>query len=194
MYNHSKFSGRVKGIIIVKKTGAIFCKTFCWTLIVGFILCALLLVVPFVSFGKSYELVVADAAAFFGVSEDEYVVTFSDKVITSRGESVYGLVTMSTLESGDTMHNIQIKKSFSRPIVVASIFHEFAHVAQHKYDMDFGDHSQEQHAEALSFQVMWKNGYWWDALHLLPSHLLHAKSTDYRTLDVWRIAFGSVSI
>jgi len=171
-------------------------RTTCITIIIIATIAICLITVPFLSFGKSLDYVVADAATAFGITEDEYSVEFTNNLTDAHGNSVYGLYTFERRE-GKIFHIIQIRNTFSRPIMVATIFHEFAHAAQTKYNLDFGDLTIEQHAEILSFSVMRDAGYVWDSLHLLPVHLF-AKPQEYRAASqIWNISFtgnGAMSI
>jgi len=144
--------------------------------------------VPFISFGKSLEQVCTDAARHFGINEDEYEMHFTrGKVVTAAGEEVNGNIVFN--EEGRAVYTIRVQKSYSRPFTIAVIFHEFAHAAQHKYRLDYQGYNAEQHAELLSFNTMWRSGYWWNAVHLLYMHSWHAKPKDYLVpRELWNIA------
>jgi len=171
-------------------------KAVCITIITVCILGICLITVPFIGFGKSLDYVVTDAAAAFGIEETEYSIEFSDNLTDKHGNSVYGLHTFERRD-GEIFHIIKIRNTISRPAMVATIFHEFAHAAQIKYRLDFDGLTIEQHAEVLSFSVMRENGYIWDSLHLLPTHMF-AKPTDYRAPgQLWNIALtgtGAMSV
>jgi hypothetical protein len=163
-------------------------KAVCITIITLCILGISLITVPFIGFGSSLDYVVADAANAFGIEESEYSVEFIDNLTDRHNNKVYGLHTFERRD-GEIFHIIKIRNTFSRPAMVATIFHEFAHAAQVKYRLDFGDLTIEQHAEVLSFSVMRDAGYIWDSLHLLPTHMF-AKPTEYRAVNqLWSIAF-----
>ena len=148
------------------------------------------LTVPLASFSKlSYDEICAQAAGFYGITESEYNVAFTSQITSDAGRDLTGLYKGYNIQSGIKVHNIEIKKSWLRSTVIATIFHEFAHAAQVKYDLDLTDHTREQHAEILSFSIMWENGYRWEALHLLPCHTLRAKPAEYNvSRELWDIA------
>jgi hypothetical protein len=147
------------------------------------------IVAPFISFGKSYEAVILDAASVYGFSPDEYRIEFKDELTDNEGNDVCGLYYGTENVDGTDVHIIEIKNHFLRTVIVETIFHEFAHAAQAKYDLDNQGYSMEQHAEILCFSTMWNNGYGWDALHLLPSHTFFAKTKEYNAADeLWQIA------
>jgi len=160
-------------------------------------LAACVMTLPFISFGKSLKSVAVDAAQAYGIEDCEYTIefvkSFEDDDI---GENVYGYHYYEEID-GQMHHTIKIRKASSRPIVIGTIFHEFAHVAQVKYDLDFGNLTNEQHAEILSFSVMRANGYKWDSVHLLPIHMF-AKPSEYRVSNqLWHIALtgsGAMSV
>jgi hypothetical protein len=133
----------------------------------------------FVGTRTPFDVVVADAARLFGLEEDEFEIVFVDDLRTRDGMQVHGMHTSVRVGEDKHIHRIQIRNHPIRVIMTATIFHEFAHAAQIKYDMDFGDYNVEQHAEILSFQTMWNGGYRWDALHLLPLHALGGKNEFY---------------
>ena len=136
--------------------------------------------VPFVSFGKNYDAVCADAAAYFGIDADEYEVHLEKgRVLNAAGEEVNGTFNVELDGQANGVYIIRAQKSFSRPWTIATIFHEFAHAAQHKYNLDLGTRTREQHAELLAFNTLWRSGYWWNATHMLFIHTLHLKPSDY---------------
>jgi len=171
-------------------------KAVCIALLVFAFVALCCITVPFVGFGNSFDPVVVDAANAFGIEDHEYEVEFVDNLKDRHGKKVYGLYTYER-RNGELFHIIQIRNTISRPAMVATIFHEFAHAAQIKYGLDFGDLNVEQHAEVLGFSVMRASGYRWDSIHLLPTHMF-AKPTEYRVPDqLWNIALtgnGAMSV
>jgi len=160
-------------------------------------LCALVFItVPFISFGKPLSIVVADAAHANGIDEHEYSIEFSSKLKDKHGSTAYGTYTY-VLRDGQIHHIISVRKTFSRPIMIGTIFHEFAHAAQTKYELALDGLTVEQHAEVLSFSVMRASGYKWDSVHLLPTHMF-AKSKEYNvSSQLWSIALtgtGAMSV
>jgi len=154
------------------------------------------ILVPFIGFGGSLNHVAVDAANSFGIQESEYSIEFTDHLTDKHNNNLYGLYTYER-RNGQIFHIIKIRNTVSRPVMVATIFHEFAHAAQIKYRLDIGDLNIEQHAEVLSFSVMRESGYKWDSMHLLPTHMF-AKPKDYRASgQLWNIALtgnGAMSI
>lgn len=145
--------------------------------------------VPFIGFGGSYDKVCADAAAAYGLDANDYDIRFQKKIKNSYGEPVQGLYRVEK-----DKEIIIIQNMWSRPMMVATIFHEFAHAAQHAHKLDFGGHSCEQHAEILSFSKMWQSDYKWNGVHLLYLHLV-GKSGEYRaTSTLWHIAFTNETV
>jgi len=171
-------------------------KATCIAIIALIVIAICAITVPFIGFGKSNDLVVVDAAAAYGIEQDEYSIQFVNSLKDKQGNSAYGLYTYER-KDGQVFHKIQIRNTISRPMMVATIFHEFAHAAQVKYKLDIGELTVEQHAEVLSFSVMRQSGYTWESIHLLPSHLI-AKPKEYRaTSQLWNIAFtgnGAMSV
>ena len=165
----------------------VFCKVLCSVIITSIFVSILALVVPMISFGKSLDAVAADAARMYGI--EAYTIEFKDKLTNSNGSRVNGLYLGFVMVEGQPVHQIRVQNSIFRPTVVATIFHEFAHAAQTQFNLDLGEYNKEQHAEILSFGVMWANGYWWDALHLLTLHTVGGKPADYRAAgELWNIA------
>ena len=156
------------------------------------IIILLFLAVPFISFGKeTYNEICADAAQLFGLNEDEYRVEFLKNVVNASGRPVDSLFNYDDYNV-KTIYTIQVKKTISRALTIGNIFHEFAHAAQHKYNMDFGGYTREQHAEMLAFNTLWKSTYQWNAVHMLTLHSFRAKPSDYLvTKEVWDIALTS---
>ena len=157
-----------------------------------FILAVLVIIIaaiaaPLVSFGKNYNAVCADAAAYFGIDPDEYEIHFTKgKVINASNEEVNGTFNVTfeideETEQETLVYVIRVQKSFSRPFTIGVIFHEFAHAYQHKYrdKIDFNGFTREQHAEMLAFDTLWQSGYWWNSVHMLMLHTWHAKPADY---------------
>jgi hypothetical protein len=145
--------------------------------------------VPFISFGKPIAEVCKDAAVLYGIKADEYQIEFTKKVVNANGEEVSGTFTVASGEK--QIYTIRIQKSVSRAVTVATIFHEFAHAAQHKYGLwnEKNDYTHEQHAELLAFNTMWHSGYWWNAVHMLYMHTAHAKPADYLAPEqIWKLA------
>ena len=168
---------------MVKKTARIFALTVCALVLIAVVAFA----VPFIGFGKSYEKVSADAAALYGLDINNYDVSFHKTVRNNKDQEVQGLITY-----GEKKSVIRIQKSWSRPMVIATIFHEFAHAAQYAYALDTGKFTREQHAEVLSFSVMWSSKYWWNCLHLLPVHMI-GKPAEYRaTGTLFSVVFTGV--
>lgn len=153
-----------------------------------FALGALALVVPFIGFGgPSYDRVAADAAKMYNLDIKNYEVIVAHNIVNASGEHVLGMYRVSTTSGPQS---IFIQKSWSRPMVIATIFHEFAHAAQRAHNLDRGGLNDEQHAEVLSFQTMWHSKYAYNAVHLLWLHLF-AKPAEYRaTHAIWRMAFN----
>ena len=137
----------------------------------------LALIIPFIGFGGSYETVIADAASAYNLDINDYEVVFKDSEVNAYGESVQGLYRVKGAKE-----TITIVTSWSRPMVVATIFHEFAHAAQRKYNIDREGLNIEQHAEYLSFTTMWNSAYRYDAIHLLYLHAFGGKSDYYNAL------------
>jgi hypothetical protein len=138
----------------------------------------LALFVPFVSFGgPTNEEVVAAAIEIYDLDADKYEISFQDKITNKQGEHVQGLYRVS---AENDKEKIIIKNSISRPMMIATIFHEFAHAAQRAHNLNMGKLNIEQHAEALSFQKMWNSGYRYYSLHLITLHVLGGKPEEYR--------------
>lgn len=170
-----------------------FRRSIAITLGVLTILALISITVPFISFGKSMNQVVADAAKAYGIEEHEYTIDFSNNLKNKQGSKAYGTY-IFTFRGDQVHHLIDIRKTFLRPIMVASIFHEFAHAAQTKYSLDLDELSIEQHAEVLSFSVMRETGYKWDSLHLLPTHMF-AKTKEYNvSSQLWNIALTGAGV
>jgi len=155
---------------------------------------------PFIGFGKSLEAVAADAARYFGIGEDEYEIRFLKKVVNAQtGEEVNGTHKWDFIKTEDgvkPIHSIEVQKSFSRPFSIATIFHEFAHAAQDKYDMrdSYGDFTREQHAELLAFRMLWRSGYWWNGTHMILMHTFRAKPKEYLVAGhLWNNALTGAS-
>jgi len=151
---------------------------------------------PFISWGKCDHDVIADVARMYGFEPHEYeVVMVSGKVLNASGDEVTG----KWEHEDDGVHIITIQKSIFRPITVQTIFHEFAHAAQLKYNLyePVKDKYQyEQHAELIAFNVMWQTGYWWNAVHSLFMHAFSLKPKEYlATREIWTTAFtGTKSV
>jgi len=171
-------------------------KATCIAIISLIVLLICGITVPFIGFGKGFDNVAANAASAYGIEQKEYNIEFVNTLKDKQGNNVYGLYTYER-KNGQLFHTIQIRNTISRPMMVATIFHEFAHAAQTKYKLDIGELTVEQHAEILSFSVMRQSGYTWESIHLLPSHLI-AKPKEYRaTSQLWNIAFtgnGAMSV
>ena len=150
---------------------------------------------PFINFGgahkNNFEQVVRDAAAHFGIEEHEYEIQFlSGRFLSAGTNAVQGNIRMDFSEELTRKYVITIHTSLSRPMVISTIFHEFAHAAQDKfrYSMYFGNYNKEQHAEILAFHAMWNSRYWWDALHMLTMHTFPMKPSEYRIpRTLWKI-------
>ena len=163
-----------------------------------FLLIAVVVVMgmPFIGFGKNLDAVCKDAARYFGIDEDEYEVRFVKRVVSATtGENVNGTFNID-FEKG--VYSIRVQKSFSRPFTIGVIFHEFAHAAQHKFNMedrgDFGKYTREQHAELLAFKMLWSTGYWWNGLHMLFMHSFRAKPKEYLAAGpIWSNALTGAS-
>jgi len=142
------------------------------------------LISPFVSWGwgKEYDTVISDAANYFGIDliEDNIQVIFVDKPILSAAGEANGLmVPLRDDRAALTGYKISVQKSLSRPWVIATIYHEFAHIAQHKYDIRDERYGTEQHAEVLAFDALWHSKYWWNGVHMLAMHSFHFKPKEY---------------
>jgi len=146
-------------------------------------------IVPFFSWDNTcYNQVAADAAEMFDLDINEFNIVFSRNVVSASGQPVQGVFRTSKTEEKKT---IEINTSWSRPMVISTIFHEFAHAAQYKHELCGGDLNHEQHAEALAFDAMWNSKYWWNAVHMLTLHMAAGKPADYRTpASLWNIAIG----
>jgi hypothetical protein len=153
-------------------------KSVIFAFVVLFGLCA----APFIGVGKNYDAVIADAARMYGLEAHEYEIVFTDKVIiNAAGEEATGL-----FHEENGVYVIKVHKTFSRPYTIATIFHEFAHAAQKKYNLDTGKYNKEQHAELLAFNTMWQSKYWWNAVHMLGMHSFYLKPPEYRvTYELW---------
>lgn len=140
-----------------------------------------LFIVPFISFGKDYDAVCADAARMYGIKPEEYEVHFSNgKVLNASGVGVAGTFNVALDDDAHGIYVIQVEKAaMSRPMTIATIFHEFAHAAQHKYNLSYDGITVEQDAELLAFNTMWRSGYWWNAVHMLWMHTFHFKPGNY---------------
>ena len=156
-----------------------------WSIFAIISVTLIVLFIPFIGFGgKSYTAVCADAARMYGLDISDYKITFQSTVKDVHGESVEGLFQIQ-----NTKQSIIIDENWSRPMVIATIFHEFAHAAQYRYKLDMGKYTIEQHAEILSFYMMWNSSYHWDAVHMITEHLL-GKPPEYRaTGDLLKIFF-----
>ena len=163
------------------------------TLIVCIVILAAFLVAPFFSWGASYDTIVADAALLFGIDEDEYELTFyTGTLLNAADEEVSG--TFSTIARNvdgetKTIFIIRVRKYTFRPLTISTIFHEFAHAAQYKYDLlddsdKHGEFSREQHAELLAFDTLWRSDHWWNSVHMLYMHMFWGKPADYRAPGV----------
>ena len=124
-----------------------FLGAVCAVLLLLLVEVVVFLILPLVSFNAlSYDEICAKAASVYGIGSDEYVVEFKNVIETQQGNKYSGLYSGYKTVKGVRVHDIQIKNSFFKSTVIATIFHEFAHAAQTKYDLDFGDHTKEQHA------------------------------------------------
>jgi len=173
-------------------------------LLLFFLLGAILLVSPFMNFGKCLDQAVNDAARMFGIAGHEFNVTFySGRLLNARGQSVSGTITFereidTENERINTVFNIRIRRYLSTPMTIATIFHEFAHAAQYRFNLVCREtgycprgYNREQHAELMAFQKMWRSDtYWWNALHMLTMHTFWGKPTEYRAPgSMWRAFF-----
>ena len=141
-------------------------------------------IAPLFSWGKSYDDVIATAAQMFGIEEHEFEINLTrGRVVNAAGENVSGTfrlcVRVTEYNRVYGVYVINVRQTFSRPMTIQTIFHEFAHAAQHKFRLCFGGLHREQHAELLAFNKMWHGGFWWDALHMLGVHGLRLKPSDY---------------
>jgi hypothetical protein len=149
---------------------------------------------PFISIGNesknNYDKVVRDAAAHFGI--ENYRMNFLKGNFLNAGNNVVqGSIMQEFDDNLGRTHVITVHTNLSRPMVIATIFHEFAHAAQIEfaYTMNFGDFHIEQHAEVLAFHAMWTSKYWWHAVHMLSMHSFAMKPNDYRApKTLWSIA------
>jgi hypothetical protein len=170
------------------------------SIIFSMVLLFCILMSPFVSWGwgHGYDRVIADAAEHFGIdlATDNIRVIFTDKPILSAAGEANGLMAPERDDRANLIgYTITVQKSFSRPWVIATIFHEFAHVAQHKYALDPRDYSREQHAEILAFSALWHSPYWWNATHMLIMHSCHFKPKNYIAAGaLWNTAATGKSI
>ena len=153
----------------------------------------LLVFVPLVTFNNtSYEKIAADAANAYGLRSAEYQIEFLSEVKDGQGKSVQGNYFGYDHASG--IHRIQVKKQSMRVFTIATIFHEFAHAAQEKYDLKLGKYNREQHAEILCFSTIMSTPYWWEGIHLLSLHTFFAKPTSYRVpQELWQTALTGTS-
>ena len=180
---------------MAKKIKGFTAKTILAMLGCTLIFTLLFAIVPLISLSsKSYELVAADAARAFGIQEHEYVVEFLPRVTNAQGRSVQGLYTAIQNPDGTITHHIQIRVHHLRVMTIGTIFHEFAHAAQVKFNLSSPSFNIEQHAEIMSFSAMRNSGYWWYSLHLLTFHTFFAKPAEYRVPSyLWQIALGAPS-
>ena len=164
-------------------------------LVIFCILTIVVLVTPFIGFGKCYYAVAADAARMFGIYEHEYRITFyRGRLLNAAGESVSGTFTLTRDGAEDTrIFTIRVRRYISRPMTIATIFHEFAHAAQYKFNLICdrgyfnGRYNREQHAEVLAFNKMWQSGFWWNSIHMLTMHTFWGKPSEYRApRTLWR--------
>jgi hypothetical protein len=152
---------------------------------------------PFFSFGKkSYESICADAAKYYGIDEGEYIIHITKGKISFAAELISGTYNLEYDENDRRVYVINIEKSVSRPMTIETIFHEFAHAAQNKYNMDYGNYNREQHAELMAFNAMWRSNYWYNALHMLEMHSFHLKPKEYLcAAPLWKsIATGQKTV
>ena len=164
----------------MRKAAAISAWSICGILAIGLVA----FIVPFIGFGGGYAKVCSDAAFLYDLDINDYKVKYQKTVRNRDGEKVQGLFRVEKDEA-----TIFIQTGWSRPMVIATIFHEFAHAAQYKHQLDTGKFNIEQHAEILSFYKMWHSGYRWNAIHLLPMHMI-GKSAEYRaTGEIARMMF-----
>ena len=157
-----------------------------WSLLGIFMAALVGFIIPFIGFGgPSFKAVAADAAAAYNLDINDYEINFQRQVTNSQGQHVQGLYRVA-----DGKEIIFIQTSWSRPMVIATIFHEFAHAAQKKYNPDTAGLTIEQHAEVWSFSKLWHSAYRYDAIHLLSMHIM-GKGAEYRAAGaIWGIAFS----
>jgi len=154
--------------------------------IIIYLLGVVFIVAPFISFGKSYYDVAADAARMFGIYEHEYRVTFyRGRMVNAAGQEVSGTFNLALDGEANLIFNIRVRRGLSRPMTIATIFHEFAHAAQYKFNLVDENgyqngYNREQHAELMAFNMMWQSGYWWNSIHMLTMHTFWAKPSSYR--------------
>jgi len=161
-----------------------------------FILGTIFVISPFISFGACNYTVASDAARMFGIEEHEFRITFySGTLLNTRGEAVSGTFQKQSTSTGP-MFNIRVRNYLSRPMTIATIFHEFAHAAQYKYNMLCENrlynntYNHEQHAELLAFDKLWRSHYRWNALHMPIMHTFGGKPGFYRApTSMWRSIF-----
>ena len=167
--------------------------------IICFVVFATCLIAPFVSWGKTSAEIYLEVAAKFAIDPDMVDISFNNGRVlnASTGEMVGG--TSQTVwvmnEHGEFVIDsfiIQVQESIIRPMTVSTIFHEVAHAAQDKHGLwdSSSQYSREQHAELLAFNLMWRSGYWWNAIHMLFMHSFKAKPSEYIVTDqLWSTAF-----
>ena len=167
-------------------------------LVLVFVLFASVCALPFIVPSTwDYNAVIRDAARLYGINEDEFNVTFINKPIlnAATGEESVGLWHFDIDNRANGIHNIQIQKSISRPMAIATIFHEFAHAAQYKYKLQHPNYTTEQHAELMAFNTMWNSKYWWNATHMLTMHTIKLKPAEYRvTNELWNCAMTGTNV
>ena len=155
---------------------------------IGLVLVFVLIVgAPFIGFPKGdecYHDVAARAAEYFGIEKYEYEISFvSGTLVNASGEEIEGNFNIRTADSNTfrEIFVIRVKTSLSRPATIATIFHEMAHAAAYKYEVENDGYTDEQQAELLAFDAMWQTRYWWNAVHMLYLHSFFMKPSDYLT-------------
>jgi hypothetical protein len=153
---------------------------------------AFVCITPFINLkAVNYESICKDAAKIYSIEEDEYVLTFKKGKISFAKELVSGTLDIDEEE----MYEIVIETNYSRPMTIATIFHEFAHAAQDKYNLDLRGYNIEQHAEILAFQTMWRSKYWYNALHVLEMHSFKLMPRDYLCpTPIWKAAISGLEV
>ena len=193
MYHATDFG--YEGINLMKKIRKLTAETLL-VIFGGLLIFGLMIIfVPLVSFNnKSVEEIGVDAARAYGLSRHEYRIEEKEELLNDKGKNIQGAYAGYEYVGRHRVHIVQVKKQSVRVFMIATIFHELAHAAQDKYNLDFGKYTREQHAEILCFKTMVNNNYWWESIHLLSLHTFFSKPSEYRVpTELWQIAFTGTS-
>ena len=120
-------------------------------------------IVSFVSFRPiSYKQVAAEAAKLYGIEEYEFTEKLGLSFVIGGKAGYDGEKFFVEIDTNGVF----------RSIVISNIFHEFAHLYQIQNKLYDGPKLNEKQAEVISFRTMWRNGYWWEALHTIFAHTI----------------------